>query len=386
MVPKKFTEPVAMGMTCFLALAECKGLYGLAFLKASGTNLSVVEGFTDGAFAVSFTLSRTRLISNDDTAARKVALNAQVLIEDDLQNTYPLTEQGNGVCSSVNMVTLNPPYRYRIHIYSSDEEEYLSDLVAFKPSPAIDAVNRNFQNNGVQVYLITHDPNKAARFYRWFCSQTWEFHAYYCSNYQYISGNNTEVPGTDQIYTCWHSDRSADSFLGSSAKLSNEVIYEMPLAYMAQHDQRLSLWYRIAVKQYPLDIKGYNYWLTMKNNTEFAGTIFEPQPGQTAGNIHRITNPAGNVVGCVNAGNPVESRVFISNRLMPADWNLIPNCSEDTIADNPGSLKFYFGDLGYISIIELLSLTSDPAAYLASGRACADYTLSGINVKPSFWP
>src|SRR5665213_281767 len=298
---KNISLKIMTGILMSLALAHCKVPYTPP-LKPTSTNLLVVEGFIDGAAPVSFTLSRTRTISAGDTSAKKYELNAKVLVEDDHQNSYPLTEAGNGVYNSPNILSLDPTYKYRLHIFTSNGEEYLSDLVAFKQSAPIDSINWNFKGNGVQVYVNTHDPNNLTKYYRWEYSETWEFHSYYASYYQYDPVHDTVIPRVAQVYMCWKSDISNSILLGSSASLANDEIYEMPITYIEQHDNRLSVLYSILVKQYPLDVNGYNYWLAMKNNTENIGSIFDPQPNETAGNIHCVSNPAESVVGYINAG------------------------------------------------------------------------------------
>jgi len=366
-----------------MMLADCKVPYDPT-LKSSDTNALVVEGNIDGSVPFVIKLSRSRMLTNGDTAARKYELGAKVIIEDNHQDTYPLTEEGNGIYSSLNTLPLNPSYQYRLHIFTSNKEEYESDFVPFKSSPAIDSIGWNLNDGGVQVYVNTHDPNNSTTYYRWEYKETWEFHSLYYSNYQYNPPDSTVIPRTVQIYTCWHTDSSTSIFLGSSAKLSSDVIYEMPLPYIPDHDQRLSILYSILVKQYALDVNGYNYWLAMKNNTENIGSIFDPQPNETVGNIHCVTNPAELVVGYINAGNTVEKRVFISNSSLPTDWNQLQICSPEKLVPNiKDSLYFYFG-FGYVPV----DLTSIQTQLLYTGyeRECVDCTINGTNVKPSFWP
>lgn len=365
---------------CIFLLANCKVPYDPT-LKSSDTNALVVEGYIDGAVPTIIKLSRSRMLTIGDTATRKYELGAKVLVEDDHQDAYPLTQTGNGIYSSINTLNLNPTYQYRLHIFTSNGEGYVSDLVAFKPSPPIDTIGWNFKDNGVQVFVNTHDPNNSTRYYRWEYNETWEFHSLYYSNFIYNADSNKVYPRTKQVYACWQSDSSTSILLGTSAKLTNDVIFEMPLVYITQHDKRLGVLYSIRVKQYTLDQNGYNYWLAMKNNTEEVGSIFDPQPNETAGNIHCVTNPSELVVGYINAGNTVEKRVFINSSSMPLDWNLFPDCRPlKTVPIAPDSLIFYFAN-GGLDPIDLVQ-----GGYSASGAECVDCTLFGTNIKPSFWP
>ncbi|MEP6950352.1 MAG: DUF4249 domain-containing protein [Ginsengibacter sp.] len=370
---------------CSLLFGYCKTPYD-APLKATQTNFLVVEGFIDGAAPTTIKLSRTRILSAGDTAISLKELNANVLIEDDHQNTYPLAEAGNGVYSNTNTLILNPARQYRLHISTSSAREYFSDFVPFKPSPLIDTIGWKFKDGGVQTYLNTHDPNDSTRYYRWEYNETWEVHSYYDSYIKYDAASNSVIPRTEQAYICWHSHNSTNILLGSSAKLSSDVINEMPFVYIEQHDERLSVLYSIWVKQYALDLKGYNFWQAMKSNTENVGSIFDPQPNQTPGNIHCRTDSSETVVGYIGAGNTFEKRVFINNHLMPPTWNIFPFCPTKIVPDNPDSLTFYFGT-GALAPYANASTASGSPAFSASGIKCVDCTISGgINIKPPFWP
>ncbi|HEY5462475.1 MAG TPA: DUF4249 domain-containing protein [Hanamia sp.] len=365
---------------CIVLLDNCKVPYDPT-LKSSDTNSLVVEGYIDGAMPTTIKLTRSRMLTVGDTATRKYELGAKVIVEDDHQDSYPLSETGNGMYSSINTLNLNQTYQYRLHIFTSNNEEYVSDLVSFKPSPPIDTIGWNLKDNGVQIFVNTHDPSNATRYYRWEYSETWEFHSWYYSNYEYDPVKDTVLPRTDQVHICWQSANSTSILLASSAKLTNDVISEMPLVYITQHDQRLSVLYSIWVKQYTLDQNGYNYYLAMQSNTEEIGSIFDPQPNETVGNIHCVTNPSELVVGYINAGNTVEKRVYIRNSLMPPDWNLFPYCPlKALVPSNPDSLIKYFAN-GGLDPIDMVQ-----GGYSAASVECVDCTLNGTNIKPSFWP
>jgi hypothetical protein len=381
---QKYSMKIIIGLLVMLVLSNCKVPFD-PVLKPSDTNSLVVEGYIDGAAPVTFKLSRSRILSANDTAARKYESNARVIIEDDHQNTYPLAEVGNGVYSSNSILALNVAYQYRLHIFTSDSKEYLSDLVPFKQSPPIDTTGWKLKDNGVQIFVNTHDPNNATHYYRWEYSETWEFHSTYNTTLKYLPDSNKIIPRTVPVLICWQSHNSTNILVGSSTKLSSDIISEMPLVYIEPHDRKLSVLYSIWVKQYALDLNGYNYLLAMKNNTENVGSIFDPQPNQTAGNIHCITNPAENVVGYINAGNSFEKRTFISNSVLPIDWNQPMYCPLIDVPDNPDSLNFYFNGGGFGPIAHSI-LPTGAAAYSASYNSCIDCTLNGTNIKPPFWP
>ncbi len=384
---KYFSQKLFLCCLLALGLGNCKVPFDPP-LKSTDVNSLVVEGFVDGAAPVTFKISRSRRLTVGDTAERKYELNARVAVEDNHQNMYPLTEQGNGIYSSINNLNLNTAYQYRIHIFTSDNSEYLSDLVAFKQSPPIDTVSWKIKDNGVQISVNTHDPNNATRYYRWEYSETWEFHSRYRSSWEAHISYNPDVvsiiPRTEDVSTCWQTHNSTNILLGSSAKLSADVINQAPITYIEPHDDKISVLYSIWVKQYALDINGYNYFEAIRNNTERVGSIFDPQPNQTAGNIHCITNPAEKVIGYVSAGNSVEKRIFIKNSELPPFWTIYPDCPLVEVPNIKDSLIAYF-DGGWDPIDRMLTPTFD-VVYSASYKDCVDCTLRGTNIKPSFWP
>lgn len=363
-------------LLCLAFLVDCRVPYTPP-VQSTGAGRLVVEGYIDGAGPTVIRLSRTIAVS--DTAQRVFETGAKVIVEDDHQHGYTLLDQGNGTYS-IPSLYLDPSYRYRLHILTAAGKEYVSDQVAVKPSPPVDSISWKFKDNGVQIYADTHDPGNNTRYYRWEYRETWQFHVYYYSNVAFDSRAVKVVPRNDQVYTCWKSVSSVNIILGSSAKLSSDMIHLQPVNYIAPHDQRLSVLYSILVKQYALDTAGYNFWVEMQNNSENIGSIFDKQPGETGGNIHCVSDPSEKVIGYIGAGYTVSKRIFISNNSMPSDWNQLDFCPLINVPNIPDSLKFYFNG-GWTPVDEV-----SRGLYSASYSNCADCTLSGTNKKPDFWP
>lgn len=369
---------------CFLVFINCKKPF-IPNLVQTDINVLVVEGYIDGSDTVSFKLSRTRKIYPGDTADSKNELNARITIEDSHRNIYPLVENGNGLYRSNGILNLNPTYQYRLHIITADHKEYLSDYVLYKVSPPIDSVGWELKNGGVQVYVNTHDVNNKTRYYRWQYIETWQFHSWYYSLLQYDSIDNIVVDRTKPIYTCWRTENSTSLILGSTAKLASDVISKGPIEYFNNHDDRLNILYSILVKQYPLDENGYNYLFQLKSNTENTGSVSDPQPSQTSGNIHNVSDASERVIGYISAGNHLEERIFISRNSLPSDWYVPNPCPPmDTVHLHNEKDGFYVR--GLIPIDYNYSDNGALIGYLASSRICVDCTLFGTNKKPSFWP
>jgi hypothetical protein len=119
----------------------------------------------------------------------------------------------------------------------------------------------------------------------------------------------------------------------------------------------------------------------MKSNTENVGSIFDPQPNQTKGNIHCLTDSLETVIGYIGAGAAQQSRLFISHADMPVDWNQSHNCTEYNVPFD--SLTWYYETIGFSPI--KYNAPPGSTVFSASG-SCVDCTLTGTNIKPPFWP
>jgi hypothetical protein len=364
---------------CILFLVNCKTPYDPP-IKSSHEHFLVVEGYVNGNGPSNIKLSRTRNITWGDTAANINETGARLELQDSNNNSFPLYEAGNG--NYTGYFYLYSGNEYRLHITTADHKEYLSDFVPFKQSPPIDKVGWNMKDGGVQIYVNTHDRENKTIFYRWNYEETWEFHSQYYSMLKYNPVDTNVIPRSFPVYQCWRSQNSTTILLGSSAKLKEDVINAAPMLYIPEHDKRISVLYSVLVTQYALDSSAYNYWNAMKGNTENMGSIFDPQPNMTRGNIHCVSDPSETVIGYIGAGNSQQQRIFIRNSELPSGWNLIPNCTEYTVPNIKDSLFFYFSNNSFIPY----SQDFTTGGYLSASGSCVDCTLTGTPVKPTFWP
>ena len=225
--------------------------------------------------------------------------------------------------------------KYGLKIMTTGGKAYQSDLVVAKNSPPIDSVYYRIESDGLRVYADTHDPANNTKYYRWDFEETYEFHSSFQS-FDYLSTTpiDTVLPRTlDQhIFICWRGDVSSTILLNSSAKLAKDVITDNPITFIASSSEKIATRYSILVKQYALTTDAYNYFQQLKKNTEKLGSIFDPQPSELPGNIHCVSDPTETVLGYITAGSPAETRIFISNRVLPA-WQSITaytGCKMDT--------------------------------------------------------
>ncbi|QHT65542.1 DUF4249 domain-containing protein [Rhodocytophaga rosea] len=352
---------------------------------AEAENYLVVEGFINsGTEPSTFYLSRTR--TQADTNNLIPEIGATVYVEGEQGDRYDFSEQNDGQYNSVPLnLTFNA--RYRLHIRTRTNKEYISDYVALKATPAIDTLTWAVMNDGIQIYVDTHDPENDTRYYRWDYEETWQYNSAYYSNFEFVSKDSSMATREDQIFICYKSEKSSEILINSSVRLAQDVIYRNPIIFTPALSGKLTYKYSVLVKQYALSQDAFNYWQILQKNTESTGSIFDAQPSQLKGNITCVTNPEEPVIGFVTASTLQQKRLFIEGRTLPFPFIEVgyTNCDMDTIPNIKKNLSDTFANgalLPVFSIAGPLGIT----AYTFSYQNCVDCRAKGgTTQKPVFW-
>jgi len=362
-------------------------------VESPKTGFLVAEGFinSDGG-PTTITLSRT-LKLYDDTIRDNRERNAIINIEGSNNATFPLHETGDGVYTS-QPLQLDSTERYRLYIKTQYGNEYLSDFSSYRSTPHIDSLSWKRDNNGVKIYINTHDEKVQPGYYNWKYKETWEIHSTYYSTIQYFYTPGNPIPvgvgyrKRDQsadtaLYKCWQHVTSSNVNIGSSEKLDRDLIY-FPIMLIEPQSRKLSVLYSIRVYQYAISKEAYNYLKVLKTNSEEIGSITGPLPSELTGNIHCTTNPNETVIGFVEVSQEKQSeRLFISNDELPG-WGYKMQCSEVIVANGPESLRDN-SDL-YPTHVYQSSPFGIEKFYATPEINCVDCRLYGSPVRPDFWP
>jgi len=397
-------------------IMNCRKPYLPPAVAASASYL-VVEGVINtGSDSTVIKLSQTVSLKGKTTA--NPVHGATVTVESNQNNTYALTETKTGQYASPGL-NLSNSLQYRLRIKTTSEE-YVSDFVPVVNSPAIDTVSHEVRADGIQFSVSTHDPQNNTHYYRWDYQETWTIHSKYYSFYK--SNGDTVLDRDllhDQIYQCWQSDTSSTIVIGTSGRLSQDIISNLPVTFVPSASPKLdggqsiiisqyaptASCYSIVVKQYGLTGDAYRFWTNLKKNTEQLGSIFDAEPSQIDGNIHSVTHPAEPVIGYVSAGSVASKRIFVTNGEIPVAW--LPDlrnsdCVLDTLyfrGTPPGSavevneedeyfnynkqVKYHYLQIPIAVIIN--KVNGKVIGHTGSTPGCVDCTLRGTNIQPSFW-
>ena len=381
-----------IGLILPVLFVKCKQVYD-PHIEAKTTGLLVVEGFINtGQGPTSIRLSRSSSLQD---ASLNPEFSAQVIVEGDDGSNFILDDNGSGVYSNTQLV-LNNVVNYRLHIRTLDGKEYASDYMPVKYTPPIDSITWQRENDGLRIYTNARDPQNATKYYQWKYEETWEIHSAFYTSIKYIRDTirTNDVTALvyrlpdhnadTTLYKCWNTLNSSSIILGSTEKLTSDVVY-LPVQYIEPHSEKLSVLYSINLRQYAISHDNYLFLQKMKKNTEQLGTIFDPQPSEISGNIHCLTDSNETVIGFIEATQEQVKRIFISNSQVPG-WGYDPGCVEIRIDNNLDSIKKHASDLYPTTPASLGDFGAIKTFFATNDKNCMDCTFRGVNQKPSFWP
>jgi hypothetical protein len=377
-----------IALTCFIW--ACKKPYYPQVVSSPNSYL-VVEGvINSGNDSTIIRLSKTVNVSGNVNSA--LIDGAAVAVETEGGASYNLLPAGNGYYVTTGL-NLDVTKKYRLHIGTADSKEYASDYVPVKSTPPVDSVGFFIKNNQVQLYVNAHDATNNTRYYRWSYDETWRFHSRYESVFDADHVLQTIIARKQSIYYCFASDKSSTIVLGSSAKLTQDVIFQAPLTTIAAASEKIELRYSILLKQYALTKEAYQFWENLKKNTEQLGSIFDAQPSQLVGNIHNLKDASEPVIGYISVTNIQSKRIFIDKADLPPTW--VPEYPYDCgppdsafYADphrgGENTVKDFIINGNQNAVQEISSMTS-VIGYTYSSVQCTDCTIRGVVKTPSFW-
>lgn len=374
-------ERIKFLFVCIIVTAgfACREPYNPTIISSADAYL-VVEGVLNAGAGPS-TVRLSRSFKLDDNAQLRGEKNAQVMVEGKDNITRQLTMSGDGFYSSPNLnLTLGGEYRLRI--ITANGKEYLSDYVIAKKTPPIDSLGFKQDENGVEVYVNTHDESNNTRYYRWDYDETWEIRTYYYSNYKYVNGVVVPRGSGDDVSICWKYGSSTRIILGSTARLQSDIVFRAPLTFIGNGSEKLDVRYSMLLRQYALDKQGYEFYEMMKKNTEDIGTVFDPQPSEVKGNMKCVSNPGELVIGYVSAAMIEEKRFFISANELDR-WRFEQDCPKSDIPDHADSIREAYAGGG--SIFSQI-FPNGIARYEVAPISCVECPARGGSlIRPSYW-
>lgn len=360
-------------------LSDCREPFELDTGYGSSGFL-VVDGYINiGEGITTIKLTRTTAIEDEPTQTNEQG--ALVVIEDD-QFTYPLTETSAGSYTSEEL-ELPLDREYRLRITTTDGNVYLSDYTKPIQAPPIDSVTWKQDQEGLNIFVTTHNPSNSTNYYRWAYDEIWEQQSVEYSFVKYEDGAfvNRDNDDIKNAYTCWKYNSSNEINIASTTALASNVIASQVITSVSQIDERMAVRYSILVKQTGLSQEAFQFFDILLKNNESLGTFFDPQPSQLPTNLRCIT---GNkiVVGFINSSTTETYRLFI-DRSELIRWGFQLQCLP---------LRLGFDSAGrYMKWYTPTTFMTEPGQPILTGveavlHPCADCRLrGGTNLKPLYW-
>lgn len=335
--------------------------------------LIVVEGLITDQYGtnkvkISYSLPLGKTMVPKPVTGCNVSITDNHGIRYDLQESSPGTYITDSTifCGQVNN-------SYALTIISGNRT-YVSYPMEMKPVPPMDSVyyekiqlGENEWGNpveGCQIYIDTHDPLEECLYYRWDFNETWEFQLPY------------SVPNNQ----CWKSSQSDKIYIKNTSVYNQARVTKFPVLYISNETDRLKVKYSILVNQYSLNEDEFIYWEKVKNVSENVGGLYDATPMSVPSNIYCLQDADETVLGYFSVSAVTQERIFIDE-----NFKGIPNfysyCPTDTVGNGP------IEGLGiYVWVIEDHSQDMlNPYIVITSYKECADCTVDGTNIKPSFW-
>ena len=210
-----------------------------------------------------------------------------------------------------------------LQVITQDYQVYLSSYDTILACPELDSVyyelgyqetpDPEFTRPGIQFYLDMSGKSTDSRNIIWQADETWEYWASLYGTHILRDWGNSEAFKTGPIFKCWKQAPLDYVYIGSTRSLSANELSRLPLNFVSNETDRLSVSYSLHVKQQSLSSQAYDYWRRMNDQSVESGGMYEKQPASVAGNIYNVGDPEEVVLGCFYATQLREQRLFVHN-------------------------------------------------------------------------
>ena len=291
----------------------------------------VVEGLiTDGAGPFNIKLSKTVLYSSDSVSAYKTVLGALLTVTDNENQSFLLTEAGNGNYTLPSTFKGIIGNSYRLHIETKDGNIYESGLQKLIPPQTYDTIRGIFTSNGVigwnnqlknvdggeiLVDLFKSVPKgDSVPLCRFKTNITIQY------NYNVIVKDTTNW---HWVYNDWQTFQlnsneniTEDVSSSNSVVIKNHSIGIVPInmtSYGLYPENPVEyFYYFLRIEQYTINRDSYNFYKNANNQLAATGKIFDPVTAQLYGNLKCINNPSKIVLGLFEVSSVIKSAALVT--------------------------------------------------------------------------
>ncbi len=247
-----------------------------------------------------------------------------VAVEDQEGNMFYYSNTGAGVYEAdLPDSFLDVGDAVSLLVHTPDDKVYRSSYDTILACPELDSVyyelgyqetpDPEFTRPGIQFYLDMSGLSTDSRNIIWQVDETWEYWASLIGTHILWSWGNMEEARSNTVFKCWKQAPLDHIYIGSTRSLSANEISRLPLNFVSNETDRLSVTYSLHVKQQSLTSLAYEYWKQMNDQSVESGGMYEKQPASVVGNIYNVDDPEEVVLGCFYATQLREQRLFVHN-------------------------------------------------------------------------
>ncbi|MFD0994040.1 DUF4249 domain-containing protein [Tenacibaculum geojense] len=338
-------------------------------------------------------LSRTYQI---DTVKTNPETDAIIYIRDTNDNDYIFEEITDGNYRSVNQFSAEPDLSYQLVIITDNNKTYKSDFQNLPPTVTLNNINydvstNNFDEQVVNIYANSNNPNNNAYFYSYEYEETYKIIPPFWSPYK-LDVTNPASPQIilkdydDQI--CYKTQKSNSIIQIETKSLSNDQVSNFIIRSISINDFILTNRYSILVKQFVRNERAYLFFEKLNIFSESESVFTENQVGFINGNIKNIDNNE-KVIGFFEASSVTEKRIFFNKEdINEYDIPFIYDCATiSPLIYDPYSREYEVAlaiERGYLFYEETTS-TWDNGPFILVPEVCGDCRALGTTERPSFW-
>lgn len=250
--------------------------------------------------------------------------DCQVLVNNQEGYSIQYMEEGDGVyVAYISDDFLKVGEVASLTVLSPDGNEYQSSFDTILPCPELDTVywelgiqetpDPEFSRPGIQFYLDMTGKTTDSRNVIWRVQETWEYWASLFGTHIMYGWGWTEPFRTNTIFKCWKSYPLDQVYTGSTRNLSENQLLRVPLNFVSNETDRLSVTYSLYVRQQSVTNDAFDYWKRMNEQTVGSGGMYEKQPASVMGNIYCVNDPDRMVLGYFYTSQVREQRIFVQN-------------------------------------------------------------------------
>ena len=313
--------------------------------------------------------------------------NCVVVVSDNQGNSFTAQQTGPGAYDVwMSQTDLVPGRSYRVEVLFNDGTSIISAYDQMPQVPAVDSLYYLRKDvpttdpgnplKGIQFYVDYYGGDNYSPFVMWELEETYEYHTVYPITVYFDGSFHTVDPPDYSKMVCWKTNHLNEIFTLSTAHVSNNQYKAFPLNYVDNRSQRLAYGYSLLVKQTGLSEAAYNYWDKVRINQGNSNGMFLQQPFSVKGNLSDANDPGREVLGFFSAVSVKSKRIFV--RPVPG-----LELDYDTFCSGPQKIELGWNDVADYPIY----FTYVGTSLKILDNTCVDCLLmSGINVKPDFWP